>query len=135
MSEIERVDGRGSVMQDLHVVIVNLQDMRDLRERFPQVRLIEMARVEMEVSMRDIVLVPRRPRFVFPILFPARGKPLLQQWDFSPDPVSVDLVAQAQLRMESTAFDMLGHDVFPHEADPTQSRPLVGTHVEGEVIA
>ena len=116
-------------------MIINLQNMRNLRKRFPQIRLIEMARIEMEVSMSDIFLMPRSPRLILPVLLPTRSKPLLQQRYFSPYPIPVDLITQAQLRMKPTALDVLGHDIFPHEANTTQPGPLIGTDIEGEVVS
>ena len=137
-SKLPRVSGsspRWGSAANLHVMVVERQDVRDLRERLPQVRLVEMARVVMKVGVRDVLLVARGPRSVLTVLLAARSGPLLQQWDLFPHPVRVDLPSETQLSVEAVAIYVLLQYVLPHEADPAQLGALVGVDVDGEIVA
>lgn len=116
-------------------MIINLHHMRNLGKRLPQMWLIEVAGIIMKVRMIDILFMLGSPRCILSILFPAHCKPLFQEGNLLPQPVCIYLIAKAKLRVETSTFDVLLHDVFPHETDPTETRALVGVDVEGEVIA
>ena len=116
-------------------MVVDGQNVRDLRKSLAQIRLIEMAGVEVEVGVRHILLVRGGPSLVPPVLLAADGEPLLQHGDLLPDAVGVDLVAEAQLRVKPATLGVLGHDVFPHKSDAAQAIALFGFDVQSEVVA
>jgi hypothetical protein len=116
-------------------MIINLQDVRDLRKRFPQVWLIKVAGIVVEVGMRNVFLVAGCPLDILLVLAAAHGKPLLEKRHFFPESITVNLVSQAQLDVEATAFDVLLEDILPHESDSAKLGTLVLRCSGGEIIA
>lgn len=109
--------------------------MRYLGIRFSQIRLVKVASVVMEIRMGGILFVPCSPWLILAVLLSAHGKPLLQKWYLSPQPIRIYLIAKTQLNVEATTLYMLSHDVFPHEPDAADPSTLVGTDVQRKVIA
>jgi hypothetical protein len=116
-------------------MVVNGQDMGYLSKRFSKIWLIEMTRIVMEISMRNIFLVGCSPHSRLAILLAARSKPLLERWDLFPKPVGADLVAETKLAVEATTLGVLLHNVFPHVADTAESGTFIGANIDGEVVA
>ena len=102
---------------DLHVMIVDRQYVWYLCKGFPQMGLIKMTRVIVEIGMRDVFFVSRCPNSILASFFPGHGQPLLQRWDLLPQPISIYLATKPKLAVEATTFHMFLHDVFPHETN------------------
>jgi hypothetical protein len=117
-----------------NVVVIQTADMRNLRKSLPDRRLVEVGRVIVEVSMRDILIHLGRPRCVLAVLFAAHLSPLSESRYVFPQSVCVDLTTQAELSVEATTFLMLEQDVLPHRSDTTKLRAIVGTDVDSEVV-
>lgn len=98
-------------------------------------RLIKMARVIMEISVRNVFVQGSCPGRILPGLLSARCQPLLQARKFLPQSVGIDLVAESQVRVEPAALDMFLHDVLPHVGEPAKARALVCADVQREVVA
>ena len=56
------------VVIDLHVVVVNLQNVRNLGKGFSEIRLVEMACVVVKIGMSHILFVPCRPLGIPPVV-------------------------------------------------------------------
>ena len=96
--------------------------------------LIEMARVVMEIGVRDILLMARSPRGILAIILATSRSPLFEKWNLFPHSISVDLPAETQLNVEAVAIDMLLQYVPPHEADAAQLGALICIDVDGKVV-
>jgi len=116
------------------VVVVQTTDMRNLRESLTDRRLVEVRRVVMEVSMRDVLVHLSSPLRILPVLLAAHLSPLSESRYVLPQPVRVDLAAQPDLRVEATAFLMFEEDVLPHRSNTAELRTVVGTDVDSEVV-
>jgi hypothetical protein len=116
-------------------MIINLQNVRNLRKRLAQERLVKVAGVIVKVRVAHVLLVARRPRRVLAVLAPLHGQPLLEDGHLPPQPVGVDLVAQPQLDVEAAALDVLLQYVLPHEAHAAQLGPVVLRGRGREVVA
>lgn len=80
---------------DIHVMIVNLTNVRNLGKGFSQIGLVKMARVVVKVCVGDILLVSRSPRGVLSGFLATDGEPLLQGWNLFPHAICIDLTSQA----------------------------------------
>ena len=109
--------------------------MRDLCECFPQIWLIEVAGVIVEVGVADFLLMLRCPWGIFAGFLAACCCPLLQQRDLFPESISVDLTTKSQLYVEAATFGILLENVFPHKSHSTKLGPVVGADIECEIVA
>ena len=119
----------------LHVMIIDLQYVRDLSECLSQIRLVKMAGVIMEICVGNILFVPGGPRCTLAIILTTHCQPLLQKRNFLPQSVSVYLITKSKLNVKSTALDVLLQDIFPHESDASKLRTLTHICVQCEIVA
>ncbi len=79
---------------NLHIMIVDLQNMRYLRECLSQVRLIEMTCIIMKIRVSNVRFMLGGPLGVLPVFLPTHCKPLLEQRYFFPYSIGIDLISK-----------------------------------------
>jgi hypothetical protein len=116
------------------IMVIQTADMRDLRESLSDRRLIKVGRVVVEVGMCDILIHLGSPLCVLPVFFAAHLRPLSESRDIFPQPVCIDLAAQAELSVKPTTLLVFEKDILPHRSNAAKLRTIVGTDVDSKVV-
>lgn len=115
-------------------MVIDLRDVRNLRPRLPQIRLVKMARIVVEIGVFHLLFMSRRPWSVLARFLAAHLQPLLQQGNLLPHAIGKDLSTQSQLAVETANLCVLLHDVFPHVAHTAQLLAVIGANIERKIV-